>query len=292
MEDNDPLFEYTFSQLNSSSSKILDEDYFYYRQSRLNYWAVKALQARVHLYLGNKAEAHTIAMEIINAKNVEGDPVKNLSGVSDLNNGYMACPTECLFYISKYDILDYATKLLGGNGEQVRSAEQLVLTYNRFTELYAGVNTASHNRYQLQWNRNVRDAFSNSFVSTKKYYFNEDDVSSSQTRNLLIPMIRMSEIYLMAIETATSLDVANKLYDTYMRDHNILLDGDAFSSLDDIQGVVIDEYRREFFAEGVMFYVYKRTNSKNMMWRTTQVTENAYLLPLPDTEFNPNDIQK
>ena len=77
-----------------------------------------------------------------------------------------------------------------------------------------------------------------------------------------------------------------------MRDRNILLEGEAFASLDEVQQVLVDEYRREFYAEGQMFYVYKRTNTKNMLWYNAAVTESEYILPLPDTEFNPNEIQK
>jgi len=292
LEDSDPIFQYTFGELNQSSNQILDESSLYFRQSRMNYWAVKALQARMYLYLGNKTKAYQVAKEIITAKDVNGDALMELSGVSDLNAGYLACPSECLFYLSKFDILDYATSLLNGNAVQASSDRQLILSGTMFQDLYKGMNTASHNRYMKQWNRNVPDTQSNTFASTRKYYFNPDEVSSSLLYNLIVPMIRMSEIYLIAIETTTDLAEANSLYDTYIRDRNILLEGDAFASLADVQQVVVDEYRREFYAEGLMFYVYKRTNAKTMLWYNTQITESEYILPLPDTEFNPNDIQK
>ena len=292
LEDNDPIFQYKFGELNRPNSQILDENSLYFRQSRLNYWAVKGLQARMYLYLGDKTKAYQVAKEIITAKGVDGETVMGLSGVSNLNDGYLACPSECLFYLSKFDILDYATSLLNGNAEQAHSEIQLILSETMFMDLYKGMNTASHNRYLKQWNRNVPDAFSQTFVSTRKYYFDTDDVQANQLYNLIIPMIRMSEIYLIAIETTTDLEEANSLYDTYMRDRNILLGGDAFASLDDVKQVVVDEYRREFYAEGQMFYVYKRTNAKNMLWYNTQITESEYILPLPDTEFNPNEIQK
>lgn len=292
LEDNDPIFQYTFGELNASNSQILDESNLYFRQSRLNYWAVKGLQARMYLYLGDKAKAYQLAKEIITAEGVDGDAVIDLSGVSNLNDGYLACPSECLFYLSKFDILDYATSLLNGSAVQAYSNRQLILSEAMFVDLYKGMNTASHNRYLKQWNRNVPDASSQTFVSTRKYYFDTDDVKANQLYNLIIPMMRMSEIYLIAIETTTDLEEANSLYDTYMRDRNILLEGEAFASLDEVQQVLVDEYRREFYAEGQMFYVYKRTNTKNMLWYNAAVTESEYILPLPDTEFNPNEIQK
>ena len=52
LKDNDPIFGYTFEELNAPSSVEIEDTYMCYRQSRLNYWAVKALQSRMYLYLG------------------------------------------------------------------------------------------------------------------------------------------------------------------------------------------------------------------------------------------------
>jgi hypothetical protein len=52
--------------------------------------------------------------------------------------------------------------------------------------------------------------------------------------------------------------------------------------------MIIDEYRREFFGEGQMFYAYKRVNAPNMLWRVEAVTEDNYVVPLPQTEFDHN----
>ncbi len=50
LEDYDPVRDYTYAQLSSTSSLTLDDDYLYYRRQRLNYWAVKALRTRINLY--------------------------------------------------------------------------------------------------------------------------------------------------------------------------------------------------------------------------------------------------
>ena len=52
---------------------------------------------------------------------------------------------------------------------------------------------------------------------------------------------------------------------------------------------IVREYRREFFAEGQMFYTYKRLGIKNMLWKTDrEVGEQDYVAPLPATEYNAN----
>ena len=48
-------------------------------------------------------------------------------------------------------------------------------------------------------------------------------------------------------------------------------------------------YRREFFAEGQLFYTYKRNQVKDILWLETQeMTEDDYILwNCVNTEFNP-----
>ena len=41
LKDNDPIFGYTFEELNAPSSVEIEDTYMCYRQSRLNYWAVR-----------------------------------------------------------------------------------------------------------------------------------------------------------------------------------------------------------------------------------------------------------
>ena len=63
----------------------------------------------------------------------------------------------------------------------------------------------------------------------------------------------------------------------------------SFTSADDLKDFIVDEYRREFYAEGQMFYTYKRLNTAQMLWDNEPMTEDGYILPLPRTEYNPNN---
>lgn len=288
LKDNDPVYGTTF---NSASD---DDDFFEYRQFRLNYWAVKALQARLYLYLGETESAHTTAMEIINEQPL------SLSGVSDLSseNLYLTCPSEALFMLSKYDLIDYTITLFtDANREHVGFfGEQYDLTTDQFNELYKGVQTSSHNRYIREWRKNATDSQGTGYVALKKYWYDSTNPTSNQASNLMtkvqvIPMIRLSEIYLIAIETSNNLSEVNSLYQTYMRSHEVLLTEDAFSTLDAAREEVINEYRREFFAEGLMFYVYKRKGATTQMFNDNTVTEEDYIVPLPTSEYDPTTVK-
>jgi hypothetical protein len=66
-----------------------------------------------------------------------------------------------------------------------------------------------------------------------------------------------------------------------------LVSNDFFSSREELMAELLNEYRREFWAEGQMFYAYKRLNTKTMLWKTDrEVTERDYIVPLPLSEVN------
>ncbi len=108
------------------------------------------------------------------------------------------------------------------------------------------------------------------------------------TKRQVIPLMRLSEMYLIAIETTTDLAEANALYKSFMEARSVSLTEDAFASLADVKALVLDEYRREFYGEGVMFYTYKRNNTAKMLFQTGTMSDDSYILPLPNTEYDPN----
>lgn len=290
LKENDPICRYTFDEI----SYHVSDDFLHYRQFRLNYWAVKALQTRLALYLDEKDKAYNLAMEIIREKRDDGEVKFNLSGSSDLALGTdcFACPSEALFMLSKYDLKDYTVGTLIGQTDATTSTNYWSTSYYfvekaRFDVLFSGVNTSSDNRYRAVWNKGVNDQFGGIHCAVKKYWY-ADDASDLQTLHKVIPMLRMSEIYLAAVETAPSLSEANELYNTYMRSHDVLLLEDAFADAAALQKELVNEYRREFFAEGQMFFTYKRLNASEILWKSGAASENDYVLPLPNTEYNPD----
>ena len=247
------------------------------------------------LYVGNKAQAHDIAMEIINAKGADSNALVKLSGLADFSLGYNALPTECLFYLSKYDVNTYVNALLiGGNNRQV-SANNYYVTLDRLNELYESIPgaTASHNRYLNTWNRTAKNTSSKTTPTLTKYWYDNSQYGSSSsnsgilsTKLQIIPMLRLSEMYLIAMETSNSLDEVHALYDTYMYSCSFTL-YTPFASLDEARTEIVNEYRREFFGEGQMFYTYKRLGIDHMKWNSDLVGDDCYVLPLPASEYDP-----
>jgi hypothetical protein len=292
LKESDPIFTYSFNELNnmSSSTSALQDDFLYYRQFNLNYWAVQALKARMYLYVGDTEKAHDTAAEIINATDPHGEAVMKLSGNTDLPAGMHALPHECLFELSKYNILDYSTNLLLGSGSANRGGGQyLLISSTMMNRLFSGRNTASNNRYNYQWNMSGSNTSDSKYPAQLKYSFS-DDVSGKSLYYAVIPMLRMSEVYLIAIETAKTLSEANLLYKTYLESQNELLTTDAFASMDAVKAAMPLEYQREFIAEGQTFYAFKRfavSSATKNGFSQVKLGEAEYLLPLPDTEYNP-----
>ena len=104
-------------------------------------------------------------------------------------------------------------------------------------------------------------------------------------------MLRLSEVYLIAMETSTNLAEAQSLYDTYMAACSFTL-YEPFASLEELRSEVVNEYRRELFGEGQMFYTYKRLGANKMLWNNNVITEDDYIVPLPATEFDPALMNK
>lgn len=297
---SDPILKYSVSALNEDGSDPVsfEDDFMTYRQFRLNYFAVKGVKARLALYVGDRVTAYKEAMEVINAK-VNGQPFMTLSGTTDLGkmvNGtltsYATLPSECVFALSNRKLSSYAFTLLGG-GMTVDDASMLYITTDMLDkQLYNGRNTTSDNRYLYVWNHSGHNASGVARLTLTKYYYNTADYSSSDSYHTLLtliqlmPMLRMSELYLIAIESTDDLAEANSLYKTYMASHNVNITDD-FKSLDAVKEELEYEYSREFYGEGQAFYAYKRMGVSWMLLGGG-MSEASYELPVPNTEYDPN----
>ncbi len=291
----DPFVEYTVNQVNNtglgSGVARVENEFLKYRQLRLNYYAVKALQARFYLYIGGRnSDALAAAKVVIDASLNDKGFGLNLDQ-SNFSGGYYALPGQGLFMLSNHQLKIDMTSLFRGNNGTATTNTNLYMAPEKLEEMYGEpLNSSTNNRYNLLWSHDKKDQFGKICPELKKYY-QGDDATMSSTILLLykqvVPMIRLSEMYLIVMELGNDLAEINDLYTIWLKGHDIR-DRLPFASINEAKAEVPKEYRREFFGEGQMFYYYKRTFASKMLWSSRTMTENEYIVPLPATEFEPN----
>ena len=289
LKDSDPACTYPYNRTYATGEVYEQNTFLMYRQMRLNYWAVRALHARMALYTGDKQTALTVARDLIKAQLPDGKAVRPLSGLNDYKLGYTTCPNECYFSISKYDVQNYTVGWFTDNADNVVASydqNKLAISNEMLAELFDGENIESHNRYANLWNQRLKDESGYLWCGFLRYSYDEEKVSNPQLYYQIIPMLRTSEMYLIAMETSSDLSEVNQLYTDYMLSHNVATSV-PFESLQDVRTWIENEYRREFYGEGQMFYTYKRLGEKNIKWLNTPANETTYIIPLPETEYDP-----
>ena len=289
LKDSDPACTYPYNRTYATGEVYEKNTFLMYRQMRLNYWAVRALHARMALYTGDKQTALTIARDLINAQLPDGTAVRPLSGLNDYKLGYTTCPNECFFSLSKYDVQNYTVGWFTDNADNVVASydeNKLAISNEMLTELFDGENIESHNRYANLWNQRLKDESGYMWCGFLRYSNDEEKATNPQLYYQIVPMLRTSEMYLIAMETSSDLSEVNRLYTDYMLSHNVAT-SQPFESLQDVRTWIENEYRREFYGEGQMFYTYKRLGEKNIKWLKTPADETTYIIPLPETEYDP-----
>lgn len=303
--ESDPVKIYSYDQLNNAGAKgyenvKVEDQFMLHRQLRLNYWALRALEARFALYVGDNDKAHDIAMEIINARASDGTPIVSLSTLSDVDKQYFSSPSEALFMLSIKDLNNQTLQTLGGSATSTIESTQSFWQHADVIKdrIFQNSHLTEDVRYKNLWEFESKDASGSKYPTIKKFFYRDpvnansgNETGTIQLKKSVVPVIRLSEVYLIAIETSKDLSEVNRLYKEYMKSKNIIVDKDVFSSLSETQKQIPHEYIREFMAEGVMFYVYKRRNAQQFLLTDKKISEHAYTLPNPDLKDKKQDQQ-
>ncbi len=228
------------------------------REYRMNYYAATALLARTLLYRGEAADktlANTYALEVINSG------LFPLITGNDLNssdkNGFVQ---ENVFALEdkgvKDDIVDKYFNVENTN-------------YNFLAITNANLNRVFPTSLDMDYRRRWWIDPSGSYNLITKYTYSKR-----------IPLLKVSEMYLIAAETAATLgDAAG--YFNELQYHRGLPDADITAA--NLSTKILDEYAKEFVAEGQLFYAYKRLNNKvkPITKAALNDAEAVYILPLP-----------
>ena len=224
------------------------------RNNRLNYYAVTGLLARVLLYKGDKTNALVAAREVID------------SGIFPLyqNSSFIS---ENLFAISKPDTKSAIVDVFFPKVTDVYNYSFLTIKTTNYTAIYTnGVDQD----YRLNW----FESLNSTDTRIKKY----DNIAN-------IPVLKVSEMYLIAAESELNTKVAFSSYLNILKAYRGLSPIDPNSTATILSTEINKEYRKEFVAEGQLFFYYKRLYVNKLPTITAFASNEAvYNLPIPVSE--------
>ena len=250
--------------------------FMYYRNLRLNYYAVTALLARSGLYFGDRVAAYKYSTEIIeDAASVFPFVDKSLvTGSPDDPDRIFS--SEVIFALTH----SQRNKLFKNYFDPSRIPNYVFRMDNDLMSniVYGGGALTGGNqddyRYRVNW------------VSTgaNRYFYKYSDmVDSGNIRNTMIPMIRLGEMYLIAAESRSEDIGAGVVYVNTLRSNRGVANLQALT-----KETLQYEYIRELYGEGQLFFMYKRMFTpvlfSSKASRNPQPSDAIFTVPLPDTE--------
>lgn len=268
---DDPMY-IDFPQAASDQSKSQDE-FLMYRFKRMNRYAVKALLARMYLWKGNAGNAAKYASEVIDGVDKDGN--NHFTLVTD-NSVDRIFSSELIFSLSvdKFD-------------EQVDvdfKISPYTTTYylndkKRLDEMF-DVKTDGFNDMRFREGQ----GFQSSSTSTVCSKYDQRGMFSFALKNTA-PLIRLSEMYYILAECETDLREAANLL-SQVRAARGIDDIETFRNAEDKEFQIMKEYRKEFYAEGQLWFYYKRHGYKTFQHCPLEIdmTEANYRFSIPDNE--------
>jgi len=130
-----------------------------------------------------------------------------------------------------------------------------------------------------RWNQ-----FNATTVYNTKYYVGNNVTNVNQK---LVPVIKLSEMYYIAAEASETLEQGlsylNKVHTARLIP---TLSASTISTPTLLEGELFKEYRKDFYAEGQLWYYYKRKNYSTLQNTVGGTMDNSkYVFPLPDNEI-------
>lgn len=268
----DPIMEYDFKTTTDPDVYKLD-DFLMYRKFHFNYYGVEALKARFYLYIQDKENARKAAMAVINAKNKSAGKVVDLSVAKDIYADNRVAPDEHIVSLNIFNINTYIENVFNSNSAVHKSREMV----ERDLFAYSVVDP----RFLFLWGEATVNITPRLYV-LKKYWQNSTTTSTMVSlTEQMVPLIRLSEMYLIAMETL-SLSEAGQLAMTYYESKDI--QPVVYTDEEQRKAEILLEYEKEFYGEGQMFYAYKRTFTETLLWYGEKMNDGKYVVPLPESD--------
>ncbi|QBR13670.1 RagB/SusD family nutrient uptake outer membrane protein [Sphingobacterium sp. CZ-2] len=271
-------------QIKDNAGKNNLELFQSFRQNRLNYWAVKALLARVYQYNEDKENALKYSKEVISS-----EKFYFVNGNTNTTNPTLASSnaifsTEHIFSVYKSDLKTvsdryFKTESNAAEGEDYFSTQTNLNNYFEVSVSGHAIDIRGPQASNSRWN-----VFNVSTVYSNKYYVGSNINNVNQK---LIPVIKLAEMYYIAAEASPTVQEALG-YINKVRTARLIpaLTNTNITNSSQLESEIFKEYRKEFIAEGQLWYYYKRKKFTSIQ-NTVDYSFNLgkYVFPIPNKEI-------
>ena len=251
LEESDPFGP-------AADNIVVNDEFLENRNERMNYYAVRALMARVYLWTGRTSEAREIADGLIN------------TGSLGVNSP--------LFQLYSDKVTTYSDEYFTVESETNR---QLYLSQNQRTEFYESGMYGSSDRRILSWLILDPNTIADESANTGHYFVNK--YSQNGEMRQAIPLLRMTEMYYICAEGETAPEKKLNYLNQVRHDYGIPAAFDLTEENCTFEDELFKEYRKSFLAEGQLFFYLKRKDVDEIPG-ASNVTRDVFCFPLPDDE--------
>jgi hypothetical protein len=237
---------------------------------RIDYYAVTGLLARVYLYKGDTQKALKYAKEIIGKSKILN--FSNDGAPTDFSN-------QTLFFLNFQDYHLSMKKKIDTyfpiRIQQLYNVSFLFCNEDKIKKLYTDKNDI---RYKY--------LFTHVIINQKK-----QRVLKKYRISLDIPILKLSEIYLIAAECSANTDLTKAIFylHKFQKEGRNIKKMPTITDKNALMEEITREYQREFIGEGQLFYFYKRINKPSIKsyknnGTTIEMNKDKYTFPVPKAE--------
>lgn len=253
-----------------------------YRALRMNYYAVKLLQARVYLYINNKPMALAAAKELTDVQEKTFPWIEPYAISGSPDNPDRMFSSELVFALQNVNRKTIFTNRFDSDN---LNAVALYAPDQKVVEQYVFDDEVEDLRYKAWLDKTVEKE-----GAKLKELMKYKATSSDSLYNQLIPMFRISEAFYIRAECEGEEDEqAGMNWLNKVRNARLLQNRPAYY----YESVLESEYMREFWGEGQLFFFFKRKNQDEIpsayeAYQSVTMTPANYVLRIPDEESKYN----
>ena len=252
------------------------------RRHRMNYYAVCGTLARVYLYKNDKINALDNALQVINSNKFPWTNNTDFLAVDDEAKDRILYKELVFGWYNRAMATNYNVDFF------LTGASGIYLSDNAGTAIYETGGVGADDLRYKEWFSASSNTGSNALGITK-YKRNIVNTAADANRHyMMAPAIRLSEMYYIAAECTYATDPAKGIgYLNTVRTHRGIGSTLPAGTESSFYTELLKECRKEWYAEGQIFYMYKRLNRAiiNQNGGNIPVSDKTFVLPLPNDEI-------